>query len=68
MGSSDKSPEWCFYSIPNLYGYIQSEYWGVGFLKSYEPGRIIDLIIGLQSIFIGYLGLVGYTRRFRKNE
>ncbi|KAK6526391.1 ER membrane glycoprotein subunit of the GPI transamidase complex-like protein [Orbilia ellipsospora] len=32
--------EWCAKSIPSIYSFVQSHYWGVGFLKYWTPGNI----------------------------
>ncbi|KAF3904287.1 hypothetical protein AA313_de0209179 [Arthrobotrys entomopaga] len=32
--------EWCAKSLPSIYSFVQSHYWGVGFLKYWTPGNI----------------------------
>ena len=33
-------PPWCSQRIPYLYGYVQSHYWGVGFLRYWQPQQV----------------------------
>ena len=33
-------PPWCLRRVPYLYGYVQSHYWGVGFLKYWVPQQV----------------------------
>lgn len=33
-------PLWCSQRVPYLYGYVQSHYWGVGFLKYWQPQQV----------------------------
>jgi phosphatidylinositol glycan class V len=41
-------PLWCEGAIPSIYGYIQQEYWDVGFLNFYQ--KLIRLPFVVQSI------------------
>jgi len=33
---SGSVPQWCADRVPYIYGYVQSHYWGVGFLKYWQ--------------------------------
>lgn len=34
------APPWCAASLPYLYGYVQSHYWGVGFLRYFQLQQV----------------------------
>ena len=43
--SGETKREWCSLFYPNLYGFVQKEYWKVGFLKYYELKQIPNFIL-----------------------
>ena len=43
-----QTPEWCRFSFPSIYSYVQNTYWDVGFLNFYE--KLIRLPFVIQSI------------------
>jgi len=68
MKPAEECPRWCFYTIPDLYGFIQKEYWGVQFLGSYSPARTMDLNWSMQSVYIVLLGMIGWIKRFKFDD
>lgn len=46
---------WCVGPFPNVYSYIQSQYWQVGFLTYYKLSKSFFIIWGVYTFtFIGY--------------
>ena len=42
-GGSGGVPTWCAARLPYLYGYVQSHYWGVGFLRYFRFQQVHSL-------------------------
>ncbi|KAM3127867.1 hypothetical protein pb186bvf_020020 [Paramecium bursaria] len=50
----EDQPTWCYNFIPNIYTYIQENFWGVGFLASYSSDKIFYLFQGFWALFFSY--------------
>lgn len=50
--SSTSSAEWCTNRIPLIYSYIQSKYWGVGFLRYWTPNNIPNFLFAFPTLAI----------------
>ncbi|EWC45205.1 hypothetical protein DRE_06093 [Drechslerella stenobrocha 248] len=46
------SREWCSKSLPSVYNFVQSHYWGVGFLKYWTPGNIPLFLLAVPMLFV----------------
>jgi GPI mannosyltransferase 2 len=49
---SQSTPTWCSQRLPLIYGYIQSKYWSVGFLRYWTPAQIPNFILCLPIILV----------------
>lgn len=46
---------WCDGAIlPNVYGFVQSEYWGVGFLRYFTPAQAPNFALAAPMLAIAY--------------
>lgn len=43
---------WCFYSIPNIYSFVQKEYWNVGLFNYFTFNQIPNFLFALPMIMI----------------
>ncbi|XP_053560742.1 GPI mannosyltransferase 2 [Bombina bombina] len=55
-------PVWCFSSIPVAYSYLQSEYWGVGFLKYFQLRQIPNFLLAMPVMVLGICTVWEYAR------
>eukprot|EP00887_Chlorella_sp_A99_P001126 scaffold14.g1126.t1 len=59
--STEPAPEWCHAVPPSIYGYIQTRYWDVGFLRFYrDPRRWPMIITALPVAFLSIRGCCAY--------
>lgn len=47
-----KTPKWCYERVPNVYDFIQKEYWGVSFMGSWEINGGIFIYWGIHMLII----------------
>lgn len=57
---------WCQGLLPNVYGFIQSRYWDVGFLTYYSISRIFLIIWGLYTFALIGSSLFKYAMSLLK--
>lgn len=51
---------WCEKTIPSIFGYVQSEYWNVGFMRYWTPNNIPNFLFGGPTLYLLYRSLVYY--------
>ncbi len=59
MPSSEPSP-WCRDRLPLPYSYIQSHYWGVGFLRYYQFRQLPNFLLAVPALYL----VLGQCLRF----
>jgi Gpi18-like mannosyltransferase len=52
---------WCENAVPSIFGYVQAEYWNVGFLRYWTPNNIPNFVFGAPTLYLLYRSL-GYYR------
>lgn len=50
--ASTTQPEWCEARVPLIYSYIQSKYWGVGFLRYWTPNNIPNFLFAFPTLAV----------------
>ena len=59
---------WCASRIPNVYGFVQSHYWNVGFLRYWEALQLPNFALAAPVLITGFVGCVAYCRRHSLRE
>ncbi|CAN6648948.1 GPI mannosyltransferase 2 [Trichomonascus vanleenenianus] len=44
--------EWCHDTIPSIFGFVQSHYWNVGFLRYWTPNNIPNFLFGAPTLYL----------------
>ncbi|KAK8949330.1 hypothetical protein KSP39_PZI005209 [Platanthera zijinensis] len=57
---------WCKSRVPNLYGFLQSHYWGVGFLRYFEVKQLPNFLLASPILTIAIASIVHYARLLRQ--
>ncbi|XP_070667974.1 uncharacterized protein [Malus domestica] len=58
---SDMRP-WCKARVPSLYNYIQSHYWGVGFLRYFQVKRLPNFLLASPILSLALCSIVHYAK------
>ena len=55
---------WCNEKpFPRIYAHVQSEYWGVGFLRYWQLKNLPNFLLAAPAILITILGCISYANR-----
>lgn len=54
--------EWCFDTVPNLYSFVQSHYWNVGFLNYYRVHQIPNFLLAAPIITLSFAAVWTFLR------
>ncbi|XP_065866343.1 uncharacterized protein [Euphorbia lathyris] len=60
--SLDEIRPWCKYKIPMLYNYIQSHYWGVGFLRYFQFKQLPNFLLASPVLSLAVCSIVHHIR------
>lgn len=58
----DKLRPWCNAKIPLLYNFIQSHYWGVGFLRYFQLKQLPNFLLASPILSIAVCSIIHYVK------
>ncbi|XP_071707017.1 uncharacterized protein [Rutidosis leptorrhynchoides] len=58
----DKLTPWCKAKIPLMYNYIQSHYWGVGFLRYFQLKQLPNFLLASPILSIALCSIIHYVK------
>jgi len=64
QGLSPQELSWCHDTIPSIYGFIQSYYWGVGPFKYYQVKQLPNFLLALPVLYLSLNGVMSYAREY----
>lgn len=64
----EKARPWCAKFPPDVYSFVQSEYWNVGFLKSWRFSQIGNILIGSPALLFSMYCLFKKYRVVKASE
>ncbi|KAE8670506.1 Transferase, putative isoform 2 [Hibiscus syriacus] len=59
--SSDETRPWCKARMPFLYNYIQSHYWGVGFLRYFQFKQLPNFLLASPILSLAVCSIIYYV-------
>ncbi|KAK9664701.1 hypothetical protein RND81_14G062100 [Saponaria officinalis] len=63
----DDTRPWCRARVPLLYNFIQSHYWGVGFLRYFQLKQIPNFLLAFPVLSMAYCSISVYLKTDPKN-
>uniref|UniRef100_A0A7N0UPG1 GPI mannosyltransferase 2 n=1 Tax=Kalanchoe fedtschenkoi TaxID=63787 RepID=A0A7N0UPG1_KALFE len=58
----DEMSPWCSARVPLLYNYIQSHYWGVGFLRYFQLKQLPNFLLASPILSLAICSIVHFVR------
>lgn len=55
---------WCENTVPSIFGYVQSEYWNVGFMKYWTPNNVPNFLFGAPTLYLLYKSFGHYRHMY----
>ncbi|CAN6338350.1 unnamed protein product [Urochloa humidicola] len=65
-GSSEELRPWCKAKVPLLYGFIQSHYWGVGFLRYFQLKQLPNFLLASPVLSLAVYSIIHYTKKLNQ--
>ncbi|KAG8048728.1 hypothetical protein GUJ93_ZPchr0009g2049 [Zizania palustris] len=65
-GNSGELRPWCKAKVPLLYSFIQSHYWGIGFLRYFQVKQLPNFLLASPVLSLAVYSFVHYTKMLRK--
>ncbi|XP_073104002.1 uncharacterized protein [Elaeis guineensis] len=62
-GISYELRPWCKARIPNLYGFLQSHYWGVGFLRYFQVKQLPNFLLASPILSLAIWSIIHYANK-----
>ncbi|GLJ22031.1 hypothetical protein SUGI_0412820 [Cryptomeria japonica] len=59
--SSQGSRPWCTANVPYLYGFVQSHYWEVGFLRYFQLKQLPNFLLASPMLLLGACSVIEYA-------
>ncbi|XP_074571597.1 uncharacterized protein LOC141828126 [Curcuma longa] len=60
-GNSTDSRPWCNEKVPLLYGFLQSHYWGVGFLRYFQVKQLPNFLLASPTLSLAIGSVILYS-------
>ncbi|XP_038983056.1 GPI mannosyltransferase 2 isoform X2 [Phoenix dactylifera] len=60
-GFSYELRPWCKARIPNLYGFLQNHYWGVGFLRYFQVKQLPNFLLASPILSLAICSIIHYA-------
>ncbi|KAL3698442.1 hypothetical protein R1sor_012518 [Riccia sorocarpa] len=54
---------WCSASVPYLYGFVQSHYWNVGFLRYFQLKQLPNFLLASPMLVLSICSIIAYGRQ-----
>ncbi|XP_039124292.1 GPI mannosyltransferase 2 [Dioscorea cayenensis subsp. rotundata] len=61
-GSLDELRPWCKARIPHLYAFLQSHYWGVGFLRYFQVKQLPNFLLASPILTLAVCSISKYAK------
>lgn len=61
--SFEGSRSWCNARVPYLYGFIQSHYWEVGFLRYFQLKQLPNFLLASPILLLGMGSIIAYAKK-----
>uniref|UniRef100_J3NDK2 GPI mannosyltransferase 2 n=2 Tax=Oryza brachyantha TaxID=4533 RepID=J3NDK2_ORYBR len=61
-GNMEEMRPWCKAKVPLLYGFIQSHYWGVGFLRYFQVKQLPNFLLASPVLSLAVYCIIHYTK------
>ncbi|KAF7827567.1 GPI mannosyltransferase 2 isoform X1 [Senna tora] len=65
--SHDELRPWCKARVPLLYNYIQSHYWGVGFLRYFQLKQLPNFLLASPILSLAFCSIIHYAKSRPQN-
>ncbi|KAL2557132.1 transferase [Forsythia ovata] len=66
--SPDERRPWCKARLPLLYSYIQSHYWGVGFLRYFQVKQLPNFLLASPILSLALFSIIYYVKLWPEDQ